>query len=40
MSVPVFDIIPATTRFLCAKLVAVAAAIYAVLRVLGFQKLF
>ena len=40
MSVPVFDIIPATTRFLCAKIVAIAAAIYAVLWVLGFQKLF
>lgn len=36
----VFDIIPATTRFRCAKLVAGAAAIYAVLWLLGFQKFF
>lgn len=40
MSVPVFDIIPLTTRFLCAKIVVIAATIYAVLWVLGFQKLF
>jgi hypothetical protein len=35
-----FDVIPANTRFRCAKLVAGAAAIYAVLWLLGFQKLF
>src|SRR5271165_5885615 len=35
-----FNVIPATTRFLCAKLVAAAAAIYALLWLIGFQKLF
>lgn len=35
-----FDVIPATTRFLCAKLVAAAAALYALLWFIGFQKLF
>jgi hypothetical protein len=36
----VFDVIPATTRSRCAKLLAGAAAIYAALWLLGFQKLF
>ncbi len=35
-----FDVIPATTRFRCIKLVAAAAVIYNVLWLLGFQKLF
>lgn len=35
-----FDIIPATTRIRCIKFVAGAAAIYAALWLLGFQKLF
>jgi hypothetical protein len=35
-----FDVIPATVRFRCLKMVAAAAAIYAVLWLLGFQKLF
>ena len=35
-----FDIIPAETRVRCVKLVAGAAALYAVLWLLGFQKLF
>ena len=35
-----FDVIPATARLRCAKALAGAAAIYAVLWVLGFQKLF
>src|ERR1700689_1508895 len=34
------DVIPATTRIRCAKLVAGAAAIYGALWLLGFQKLF
>jgi hypothetical protein len=36
----VFEVIPATTRFRCAKLLAGAAAIYAALWLLGFQKFF
>lgn len=36
----VFDVIPATTRLRCAKMLAGAAATYAVLWVLGFQKFF
>jgi hypothetical protein len=40
MSVMTFDVIPATTRFRCIKMVAAAAAIYTVLWLLGFQKLF
>jgi len=35
-----FDVIPAATRLRCAKTLAGAAAIYAVLWLLGFQKLF
>jgi hypothetical protein len=35
-----FDVIPATVRFRCLKMVATAAAIYAALWLLGFQKLF
>jgi hypothetical protein len=35
-----FDVIPAATRIRCIKLVAGAAAIYAALWLLGFQKLF
>jgi hypothetical protein len=35
-----FDVIPAAARLRCAKTVAAAAAIYAVLWLLGFQKLF
>jgi hypothetical protein len=35
-----FDVIPSATRIRCIKLVASAAAIYAVLWLLGFQKLF
>src|ERR1022692_5034034 len=34
------NIIPAATRIRCAKMVAAAAAIYAALWLLGFQKLF
>src|SRR5271167_1088486 len=36
----VVDVIPATTRFRCVKLVTAAAAIYTVLWLLAFQKLF
>jgi hypothetical protein len=36
----VFDVIPASTRLRCAKLVAAAAAVYALLWYIGFQKLF
>jgi len=36
----VFDVIPAKTRFHCLKMVAAAAALYAALWLLGFQKLF
>ena len=35
-----FEVIPAAMRFRCAKMVAGAAAIYAVLWLLGFQKFF
>jgi hypothetical protein len=35
-----FDVIPATTRLLGAKRVAAAAAVYALLWLIGFQKLF
>ena len=35
-----FNVIPPATRFRCAKLLAVAAAVYAALWLLGFQKLF
>jgi hypothetical protein len=35
-----FDFIPAATRIRCIKLIAAAAAIYAALWLLGFQKLF
>lgn len=35
-----FDVIPSATRIRCIKLVAGAAAIYAALWLLGFQKLF
>jgi len=38
--VPNFDVIPGATRLRCVKLVAVAAAIYGALWLLGFQKLF
>jgi hypothetical protein len=40
MSAMVFDVIPAKTRFHCLKMVAAAAALYAALWLLGFQKLF
>jgi len=40
MSVMTFDVIPATTRVRCIKMVAAAAVIYTVLWRLGFQKLF
>jgi len=36
----IFDVIPATTRFRCVKLLAGAAAIYGVLWLLGFQTFF
>jgi hypothetical protein len=36
----VFDVIPASTRFRCVKLLAGAAAIYGVLWLLGFQRFF
>ncbi len=36
----VFEVIPAETRLRCAKLLVAAAAIYAVLWLLGFQKFF
>src|SRR5271157_6081044 len=35
-----FDIIPATTRARCIKMVAAAAVLYTVLWLVGFQKLF
>jgi hypothetical protein len=40
LSAVTFDVVPAATRLSCAKTLAAAAAIYAALWLLGFQKLF
>jgi hypothetical protein len=40
VKVMAFDVIPAATRFRCIKMVVAAAALYTVLWLLGFQKLF